>query len=620
MTDSDDRPISQTKDKSIHLPDRYTRPMRVRIMRKDENFEPVNEFHVCPPFSIGYGDQCEIKLPKGNGPDRLFVFEPTADSKSVSLPLTPALQNGDFEVSVNGKQFTGSDLSIKPGSTVKIVDKDDDQEVELFVEADKSLKSHLTSLYVISSFLFLLTLFTGYLVFHNMQETEERLGEAETRLTRTETELSDWNSALQESVENFRSRQVEIEQSLEEISILQSQAFSALQDDFTTQLEKIRSDANKSMSRIADMDEVARTRLKQDTESKIAMLESEIASKLFDSLEQFKTAQNDLFILNTARIESLEHESSLYKDILTDAQKAVIFIRTSYLVQSLTEEQPREVEFFGTGFTVNSDGLSIAPQHVLKPWLYDDNMLAMLTIGQIRIIENSVKYTVWTADELVFEQDESGNKKYLTDTAFSTEKLDRGIALLYSADLDLGPQVLSSPFGAITVLRPQVGRTDIVVLQLIDFDREFAHLQISDNINAVEAMDEMIIVGYPLSRLQDGKSIPQGVRGFVRRQSNEFLELDTAMHPGSSGAPVLDRNTLVVGMAVALVSSDSYGLAVTSPYLNNAIEHAQKMVTAKREALKSVDCYQADFQGFIDTELWKAMHDEECKKKVVTKP
>ncbi len=87
-------------------------------------------------------------------------------------------------------------------------------------------------------------------------------------------------------------------------------------------------------------------------------------------------------------------------------------------------------------------------------------------------------------------------------------------------------------------------------------------------------MDEIILVGYPLSRLHDGRAIPQGVNGFVRRLTQELLELDTALHPGSSGAPILDRNSKVIGMAVALVSSDTYGIAVPLTHLQNALGKA----------------------------------------------
>ena len=128
------------------------------------------------------------------------------------------------------------------------------------------------------------------------------------------------------------------------------------------------------------------------------------------------------------------------------------------------------------------------------------------------------------------------DKKYQTASAFSVESNEKSVMLLYSPEPEYGRQIISSPMGAVVVERPVIGHTDIAVLQLIDFDREFASLPNDKDSSPVEAMDEILLVGYPLSRLHDSRSVPQGVKGYVRRQTSDLLELDTALQPGSSGA------------------------------------------------------------------------------------
>lgn len=605
--------VPQDADSIIQLAERQNKTVRVRITIKNTASDPVMEYRLCAPFSIGYGDTCEIRLPRGSGPERLFEFAPPDRSQSIALPLEPALAQGDFEFYVNGKRFDDKTLPIKPGNTVRILDKSGEQEVELFVESAGGWRSHLKSLYAISAALFLLTAFAGYFIYRGFQATDERLLQTESRITRTEAELSDWNTALEQTIREFESEQVQMEHSLQEISVFQNRAIADLQTEFSDRIDHIRSNAHLSLSKIAEEDQLARERLQTQTEAQIDELESQMSGRFIDTLEKFKSAQNELYILNTARIEYLEQQSSVFKDILVEAQQSVVYIRTSYEVQSAISDKTSEVEHFGTGFTVSADGLSIAPQHVLRPWLYDNNMLAMTALGQINIDESSVKYTVWTAKEQVIDPDSEDNLAYITDTAFDSEKTDNGLALLYTATPETGPQVLTSPIGAITVQRPLVGHTDIGVFQLIDFDREFAYLSLDDGTNGAEAMDEVLTVGYPLSRLHDGKSVPQGIKGFVRRQTSDLLELDSALHPGTSGAPVLNRSGHVIGMAVALINSDSYGIAVTAPYLHDATLAAQRALTEIKKRLTESGCYSGASEGLIDPELWSAMHDQNCQ-------
>lgn len=610
MADIRKQSEKSTRQKIIQLPRRLKPPVRVRITHDAAN-EPVKEYTLGVPFSIGYGEGCEIKLPKGRGPERLFEFSPSNHSSHISLPLKDVLENGDFEIYINDERFEGNNLSIKPGSTVRILDKEDDQEVELFINSADGWKSHLMSLYTISALLFLTVLTIGLLMYRSYQKTDERLVQTETRLTLTEAELSDWNSVLKQTIDQFEQQQLKLEHSLVEISNIQAQVVADLQSEFSSKLEQIKTNAHESLSRIAEEDQSARELLRVETGKKISELESDMSSRFINTLEQFKAAQEDLFILNTARIETLEQESSLFKEILLDAQKSVVFIRTTYMVKATSNGQKREVEYFGTGFTIDPSGLSIAPQHVLKPWMYDDNMLALTTLGQVEVLVDTVNYSVWTSEEQVLKAGNGGlNKEYLTDTAFRSGNRERGFVLLFTAEPETGMQMLNTPFGAIPVEKPLVGHTDIGVFQLIDFDRVFAHLIIDNGSEHVEAMDEVMTVGYPLSRLHDGKSLPQGVKGFVRRQTRDFLELDTALHPGSSGAPVLSRNSIVIGMAVALVNSDSYGIAVTASYLNHAIASARLTVRTLARTFMESNCYSGAIHDQIDELLWSAMHGD----------
>jgi len=88
----------------------------------------------------------------------------------------------------------------------------------------------------------------------------------------------------------------------------------------------------------------------------------------------------------------------------------------------------------------------------------------------------------------------------------------------------------------------------------MQFDEPVAALAIAAQ--AAEPLDEALAVGYPFSRLEDGVSAPQGVTGFVRRVTENVLELDTALNPGLSGGPILNLDGDVIGMAIGVLRLD----------------------------------------------------------------
>ena len=215
MTNSNSQTsVSGQRKNEILLPRRYTCPVRVKITQLDGESDTVCEYVVSAPFSIGHGKHCEVKLPKRRGPDQLFEFASIENSQSISLPLQRAIKEGDFKIYLDGEQVSDSDVSIKPGSSLRILDNSGDELVEVSVGTPESWKRHLKSLYAIST-LFLIAFFLiAYLIFINIQKAEQRFEETDNRLTKTESSLFNTNTQLEIILMNFESRQMKLEQSL----------------------------------------------------------------------------------------------------------------------------------------------------------------------------------------------------------------------------------------------------------------------------------------------------------------------------------------------------------------------------------------------------------------------
>ena len=499
-----------------------------------------------------------------------FIFRMGICSKLSSVPLSYAIDRVGFYVILNSIKVAVPALTISQSLFASVVNTQFRKQNELIVKPREHLKHHLIILYCLATLAVLGFIVGGYLYFFGLTDAEQRLTKIENALVINQTDL---HAILNE----FETRQTLLEQSLGDIKVLQNSVTAKLRRDFSTELNRTNQDVKQALLKNDEIDAAVRDKFIQNAKAKLAQLESQISEHLIHGMDQFAISFKELHLNNTARIESLERESTWFKDILIDSRNAVIFIKTSYLAQSLSTGEKRELEAFGTGFIVTTDGFAVAPKHVVYPWLYDQDMLALEALGLVRIVPGSVVNEIWTAEEQVIELTAEDEQKYLTSTAFSTKSEDKKVDILFSPKSEYGTQTVVSPiFGTVKIRRPQYGNEDIVILKLTENDRPFAALDLSEETDHVGAMDEVLLVGYPLSRLQDGRSIPQGINGFVRRSTEDTLELDIAIHAGSSGAPVIAKSATVIGMAAAITDS-SYGYAIPAGHLLSTITEAKKL-------------------------------------------
>jgi len=147
----------------------------------------------------------------------------------------------------------------------------------------------------------------------------------------------------------------------------------------------------------------------------------------------------------------------------------------------------------------------------------------------------------------------------------------------------------------------------------MQFDEPLVNLAIATG--PAEPLDEALALGYPFSRLEDGRAKPQAVTGFVRRVTERILELDTALSPGLSGGPILNRDGDVIGMAVGVLESDVYGLAVRARDLRRVLVDAATRVRAEEARLKGLGCDPGDVDGVFDARTWEAYGCERARKK-----
>jgi serine protease Do len=88
----------------------------------------------------------------------------------------------------------------------------------------------------------------------------------------------------------------------------------------------------------------------------------------------------------------------------------------------------------------------------------------------------------------------------------------------------------------------------------------------------MDVAEEIIALGYPIAHILGfAMTVTKGiVSSFIEVEGNDFILTDTALNPGNSGGPLLNRRGEVIGIAIAVVKNpDSQlrfdGMAVAIP-------------------------------------------------------
>ncbi|MGI9332620.1 MAG: trypsin-like peptidase domain-containing protein, partial [Gammaproteobacteria bacterium] len=187
-----------------------------------------------------------------------------------------------------------------------------------------------------------------------------------------------------------------------------------------------------------------------------------------------------------------------------------------------------------------------------------------------------------------------------TPPGYHSNARENAMRVLYAPEPTLASELVAAPIGMVEVSVPTPDHTDVAVFQLMAFDREMPSVPDIDPGIDVETLDESLVIGYPFSRLQEGRALPQGVRGSVRRVGPKMIELDTPLHPGLSGAPVLDRQGRLLGMVVAVLQSEVYGVAIRAGALSEALAGGAEAVRREEVRLVAMGCDPGPVDGVFD--------------------
>lgn len=562
---------------------------------------------------LGYGEHCELRLDGEAGPEVVCKVERAQGPFRIWTPMEPGEREERVEVLVDGHVLGGVAEDIGPGSRVEVRDRRTGRNYRLLVEPRSPWLLRPRHLAFVVLVLAVAAVLYGTYFYYSLEGAQSQLQVAEERLRQAESDVERARATLRDVERRLTATQGEFASAVRELKNAQSVSAQAIRTEFNLQLAALTERAKAELQRVSERDVEARRRLQADARAEMAALRQELEDRMVGTYQEFKRMEQRLMQSLGARIEAVEPTGARFKRVLQEARGAVLFIRTTFDMEFARAGEVVTQYAFGSGFFVSGTGLTLAARHVLFPWHYDQELQVLVSLGLAEVREESVAWTLWTTDErVVVGEDEQGTPQLDLDSAWRSDSSERAARHLYSPPLTFTEELVEAPVGAVTIRVPAFGADDVAVLQLMRFDEPGTSVTIATE--PVEALDEVLAVGYPFSRLEDGRSVPQGVTGFVRRVSEDVLELDSALNPGLSGGPILNRDGEAIGMAVGVLQSDVYGLAIRAKDLRRVLADAASRVREEEARLANIGCPPGAIDGVFDADTWQAYVCEAAAK------
>lgn len=594
--------------RGIWLPTRLMLRLRGKALHVRLSNGHTSKSHVMTvgeSLRLGYGDTSEVNLGEGEGPPVVVELTRSEGTRRISTPLTPEDLGRFVELSVDGEPLRDPGRELRAGSQVDIIDKSGGRRYRMVVDPPSFLIRYPRRVTVLGVLFLVLAL--GYAAFlqWNLHTTAQRLREAESRLVVAESGVRRAERSASEALGRIESTQVEMVRAFEGFRTERDQADRSLQEAFDARADVIRESFREKLAEVSREDLRARGKLEAEMRGNLAGLREELSNRMVQTYQLFKAREEDIYKALATRFAAVEPESEVFKRIFRAHREMVVFIRTEYRVRFGPSGEEKDFTTFGTGFFVSPGGEVVTARHVLFPWESERQLVVLVKTGLAEVLPESGRITVWLTDRRV-HNDDPANTIFYPGEGYLREGDAGSLSILYAEEPEWRDEEVATPYGMMTVSIPQPGSKDLAVIQVLDFERSFAYVKLAPLPLGVETLDEVMTLGYPFARLRKGVAAPQPSRGMVRRISPELLELDSPMHPGLSGGPILNQQGLVIGMAVGVIETPVYGMAVRGEEITRAIEAARDKVRADQRRLKAVGCDPGPIDGRIGRETWAA--------------
>ena len=228
--------------------------------------------------------------------------------------------------------------------------------------------------------------------------------------------------------------------------------------------------------------------------------------------------------------------------------KSVAFVMTEYwLTSGETVVYRNRTE--GTAFLVDHQGYLLTNRHVVCPWLEDRQFYLQVRrfIDLQGPLQLGYRIFLWFEGQKAFKRLPGLSESSDVDDIY-------GLSAAYRTDgqprLKIAG-VARAPVRSYQLIRSPL-RDDFAVLKIDRIPDGLDPLVLDEEMEAlaVPKLSPVIALGFPLgSRTQESTVNVSVTYGHVRRTFENLLQVDTSIHRGNSGGPIIDIRGKVIGIA-----------------------------------------------------------------------
>ncbi len=228
--------------------------------------------------------------------------------------------------------------------------------------------------------------------------------------------------------------------------------------------------------------------------------------------------------------------------------KSVAFVLTEYWL-SAGQNRLYQNRTEGTAFLVDRSGYLLTNRHVACPWLEDGNLLLYINryLSAENPLELGYRIFLWFEGAKAFErlpglgQSTELEDIYSLAAAFRSDGTPHVAIVGVARSPDRTRQLIQSPL-----------KDDFAVLKIDPVPPDLKPLPLDEKMEALKVpkLSPVIALGFPLgSRTQETSVNVSVTQGHVRRTFENLLQVDTSIHKGNSGGPIIDIHGKVIGIA-----------------------------------------------------------------------
>lgn len=279
-----------------------------------------------------------------------------------------------------------------------------------------------------------------------------------------------------------------------------------------------------------------------------------------------------------SELTRIRTKNMIFQEIEKEYNDSIVLIFNAY--DLVTKQDRVSRSSMGSGFVVSSQGHIVTNKHVVQPWKFSAEDIALLDNGYT-IDPASMLLAAWPAGEEIKTKNDFLN----LPTAYSNVA---GTLALHKATPDTFETKVHQLASGVTFQGQfHTGNEgDLAVLKATSND-PFKAIPLALADDELEKLDPVMVLGFPigLNILESTRAETSPSLGEVRKIERSIM-VTAPIFPGNSGGPLVDLEGHVVGVASGIYGESTLGTCIPT-------SHIFELLPSSTDFLKEIPTLEA---------------------------